>query len=654
MRDEYFLSIYADISPIAAAYAIPRRHDQAMALWRRTGNQLALVRYWEFERLTGIKGHALSFPDARAAYAFIAEALAPEGLTLADIRAIIGTPGLSAPGEPAAATPEPPRDVAYHSLCHLYSGLLADSEIFDKGTILCLALDAGPDHVIDQDAWDKPHHLGAFSDQGAITLFPVPSPAILWALMRERCGLAEGTLMALGSASTVRLALDPPPPPEIRSVADRFAALDWLDEVATGIDRLAAEEPGRFRCPDGRFSQDEIRTAALVKVVQAASFTIVARTVEQALERFSVAASRVHLSMVGGFALNCPINGQLMRRFGFRGFIAPPVVNDSGIALGMGLHHAHRTGEGVAFRLGTAFHGRRHNDLDRVLRDSPLAPRVASVETVGPERVVDDILNGPVVWFDGTAEIGPRALGHRSLLADPRRPDHKDRLNRIKGREWWRPVAPIVRAGCARDWFALAGPSPFMLQAVPVHPDRRDRIPAVCHLDGTARVQTLRDEDDPALAAVLRAFHERTGIPMLCNTSLNDKGEPIIDGLERALSFALEKGIEIAYLNGRRIRLAPASAGDRAATGRERPGLRHFTPPALTADWLVRHNPQGLTRRELAACLSDPRLAAYDLTRAKDVRTLRRLLAFAARRRGAAGDVMLAEAGTNGGGLVVD
>lgn len=654
MRDGFFLSIYAHVCPVAAAYAIPRRHDQAMALWRRAGDQLTLVRYWEFERLTGIKGHALSFPDARAAYAFITEALAPEGLTLADIHEIIGTPGLSSSGDPVGAGSEPPSDVAYHSLCHLYTGLLADSTVFHQDKILCLSLDAGPDHVVDGNAWDKPHYLGAFSDQGSITLFPVSSPALLWALMRERCGLAEGTLMALGSASRVRLDLEPPPPPEIRSISDRFAAARWLDAVAARIDSLAAAEPERFQCPEGRFTPQENRTAALVRIVQAASFAMVSRTVAQALDCFAVPAGQVYLSMVGGFALNCPINGQLMRQFGFRGFLAPPTVNDSGIALGMGLYHGHQRTAGLSFQLTTAFHGRRHGDLDRLLHASPLAHRVASVETVRPERMVDDLLNGPVVWFDGAAEIGPRALGHRSLLADPRRLDQKDRLNRIKGREWWRPVAPIVRADRAGDWFALTGHSPFMLQAVPVHPDCQPLIPAVCHLDGTARVQTLRDEDEPALSAVLRAFEEHTGVPMLGNTSLNDKGEPIIDHPARALSFALEKGLEVVYLNGRRIQLVPGVVDDDCGTGGERPEVRHFKPPALTADWLARHNPHGLSRQELAAYFSDPRLAVYSLLREKDVRTLRRLLAMTVRRHGANTDIMLAEMGTSSGGLVVD
>ena len=642
MRDGYFLSIYAHVCPIAAAYAVARRHDQAMALWRRAGNHLTLVRYWEFERLTGVKGHALSFPDEQSAYAFISEALASEGLTLDDLFMIVGTPGLSAPNENRTAEPKPVEGAAYHSLCHLYSGLTMDAALFQEEKILCLALDAGPDHVIDQDAWNKPHYLGAFSDRGNFTTFKVSSPAILWALLRERCGLAEGTLMALGSASTVAPALNFPPPPVIASIDDRFAASDWLADVAERLDHLAMTSPEAFRCPQGRFSANENRIAAMVKVVHDASFGIVARTIEGALERFGARPGQVHLSMVGGFALNCAINGRLMRHFGFKGFVAPPVVNDCGIALGMGLHHALQHGERIDFRLGTAFHGRQHaipNRLDGVRAD--------------PAQVVDDLLEGPILWFDGPSEIGPRALGHRSLLADPRNLASKDRLNRIKDREWWRPVAPIVLAACAADWFELDGPSPFMLQAVPVRPHRREMIPAICHLDGTARVQTLTDDEDPALAAVLRAFHARTGVPIVCNTSLNAKGEPIIDDMERALSFAREKEIAVAYLNGRRVVL-DRTPGDAPKGIRERDGMRHFQPPALTPDWLARHNPQNLTARELTRYFSDPRLAAYDFADAGDVRILRRLFTLTARRRGAALESMLAPIGTNRAGAAAD
>jgi hypothetical protein len=642
METEHFLSIYAHVCPVASAYRISRRHDQAMALWRRRGHDLSLVRYWEFERLTGIKGHGLSFPDADAAMAFIADALAEEGLTPGDLSAIIGTPGLTAPGQSAPVERTDSSAVTYHGLCHIRTGLLIDTEVFRTGRILCLSLDAGPDTVGDPRVWEQQHYVGAFADRGRVTLFPVSSPALLWALMRERCGLEEGTLMALGSASRCAVPFDPTPAPEILSIRDRFAAADWLEGLQARLDALAARNPDAFTCPDGWFDEAQTRMAVLVKIVQQASFDMVAATVQQALDRFDADPAEVHLSMVGGFALNCPTNGRLMKRFRFKGFLAPPTVNDSGMALGIGLDHAIAQDNAVNFRLGTAFHGRRHDWA---------APAGSSFD---PDQVAADILEGPIVWFDGAAEIGPRALGHRSILADPRRPDHKDVLNRIKQRQWWRPVAPLVRAAEAAAWFDLTGESPFMLQAVTVHPHRRELIPAICHLDGTARVQTLAPKDDPGLDAVLEAFARLTGVPMLCNTSLNDKGEPIIDCPERALAFAREKGIATVYINGTRLRPldtddvsdghCPGIAGADACA---RPAARHFAVPQMDEAWIERHNPHGLTRQELIAHAADPRMAGLDPLRMQDVVLIRRVLSMARRRHGATADLMLAQIGVN-------
>jgi predicted NodU family carbamoyl transferase len=649
MPDGYFLSIYAHICPVAAAYALPRRHDQAMALWHLDNYELKLLRYWEFERLSGIKGHSLSFPDEAAAYAFIAEALSVEGLTLDDLNEIVGTPGLSTARQEAGDLWEVTPDVAYHSLCHLYSGMFVDSDIFYRERILCLSLDAGPDHVVDKDAWNKPHYLGAFVSQGSVSVFPVQSPALLWALMREKCSLAEGTLMALGSASLVQLDLDVPPLPDILSVEDRFAVADWIDAVARLIDEVVESHPNKFSCPQGKFTVSENKIAALVKIVQAESFNLVVRVIEQAIARFNIDPKQTYISMVGGFALNCPINAQLLKVFGFRDLISPPVVNDSGIALGMGLHHAANLSEVINFQLGSAFHGRQHSISEAFLKESPLSGSIAKIDNFSPPQVVEDILSNPIVWFNGAAEIGPRALGHRSLLADPRNLSHKARLNRIKQREWWRPVAPLVLAQDVPDWFELETPSPFMLQAVPVREERKEEIPAICHLDGTARVQSVTDKEDPLLSRMLLAFKDRTGVPILCNTSLNDKGEPIIDDPLRALTFALEKGIEIVYINGLRIQLKTSETFDGYFVSPYRPfENRYFTAPEITEDWLKQHNPHQLTRRELAAYFSNPRLAKYDLTQKEDVQRLRRLLSVAEQRRGGVFDVMLTTPGGEG------
>jgi carbamoyltransferase len=144
--------------------------------------------------------------------------------------------------------------------------------------------------------------------------------------------------------------------------------------------------------------------------------------------------------------------------------------------------------------------------------------------------------NGVVAWFQGRSEYGPRALGHRSLLAHPGHEHNLERLNDVKGREQFRPVAPMVRAERARDIFSRGPlPSPYMLFVHDVAPEWRDRIPAVVHVDGTARVQTVDPEAEPLVARMLAAFEARTGLPVVINTSLNTAGRPMVDDPRDAL-----------------------------------------------------------------------------------------------------------------------
>jgi carbamoyltransferase len=140
-----------------------------------------------------------------------------------------------------------------------------------------------------------------------------------------------------------------------------------------------------------------------------------------------------------------------------------------------------------------------------------------------------------VAWFQGRSEFGPRALGHRSLLADPRRPENLEKLNDIKGREQFRPVAPMVLAERAAEIFDGPLPSPYMLFTHDVRPEWRDRIPAVVHVDGTARIQTVDRREEPLVARMLERFEALTGVPVVVNTSLNTAGRPMVDTPRDAL-----------------------------------------------------------------------------------------------------------------------
>jgi carbamoyltransferase len=163
--------------------------------------------------------------------------------------------------------------------------------------------------------------------------------------------------------------------------------------------------------------------------------------------------------------------------------------------------------------------------------------RVAYERPADLAAAVADVLaaDGVVAWFQGRSEYGPRALGHRSLLAHPGHAGNLERMNDIKGREPFRPVAPMVLAERAAEIFKGPLPSPFMLFTHTVRPGWAARLPAVVHVDGTARVQTVDPADEPLVAAMLEAFERRTGLPVVVNTSLNTAGRPIVDDPRDAL-----------------------------------------------------------------------------------------------------------------------
>jgi carbamoyltransferase len=241
------------------------------------------------------------------------------------------------------------------------------------------------------------------------------------------------------------------------------------------------------------------------------------------------------LATAGGTALNCVANSVLVRESPFDEVWVQPAAGDAGTALGAALQLAATEGE-PAWTMTGADLGRGFTDAQietalttariRFERPPDLAAAVATV-------LADD---GIVAWFQGRSEYGPRALGHRSLLAHPGRRANLERLNDVKGREQFRPVAPMVAEERAADIFGRGPiPSPYMLFVHDVAAPWQDRIPAVVHIDGTARVQTVNATSQPLVAALLTEFERRTGLPVLVNTSLNTAGRPMVDDIRDAL-----------------------------------------------------------------------------------------------------------------------
>lgn len=235
------------------------------------------------------------------------------------------------------------------------------------------------------------------------------------------------------------------------------------------------------------------------------------------------------LALAGGTALNCVANTRLYAESPFDDIWVQPAAGDAGTALGAALHLSSEV-DGPPEPMRHADLGRGWTETriqDRLDRANLPYQRSDDIAADVARALADDLI---VAWFSGRGEFGPRALGHRSLLAHPGRRQNLDRLNDIKGRERFRPVAPMVLADRAAELFGRGPlPSPYMLFVHDVAPDWRDRIPAVTHVDGTARIQTVDPADEPLLAKVLTEFEYRAGLPVVVNTSLNTAGRPMVD-----------------------------------------------------------------------------------------------------------------------------
>ena len=242
------------------------------------------------------------------------------------------------------------------------------------------------------------------------------------------------------------------------------------------------------------------------------------------------------LAMAGGVALNCVANARLAAQGPFQTVWVQPAAGDAGTALGAALHLSSVDGQLVEPMPGADL-GRGYTDdeLESALRTARVPyTRPACIATEAAEVLAG---NGVVAWYQGRSEYGPRALGHRSLLAHPGEEANTERLNEVKGREQFRPVAPMVLADRAAQLFDGVLPSPYMLFVHRVRDGWRERIPAVVHVDGTARIQTVDPADEPLVAALLTEFEARTGLPVVVNTSLNTAGRPMVDTPREALEL---------------------------------------------------------------------------------------------------------------------
>ncbi|MFJ7132935.1 carbamoyltransferase family protein [Streptomyces fungicidicus] len=398
-----------------------------------------------------------------------------------------------------------------HHMAHAASGAFAAPDAGDCSVLVLdgrgerashLAARRVGDRLEPLHAQDLPHSLGLVYEE-----------------LTEHLGFLRSSdefkVMALASHGTPRML------PELRRHVYPTADGGFH---ATGVPWHELCAPRR---PDEPWSRDHADVAASAQAVLEETLLDLVRWLH----------GRTHdrvLTLAGGVALNCVANSRVAREGPFSRVWVQPAAGDAGTALGGALLLSAGAGDEPEPMTGA--------DLGRDWSDAELGAwlKTAAVPFERPADIAATVArtladNGVVAWFQGRGEYGPRALGHRSLLAHPGHAGNLERLNDVKGREQFRPVAPMVLADRAAEIFDGPLPSPYMLFVHDVAPAWRDRVPAVVHVDGTARVQTVDAAREPLVARMLGEFERLTGLPVVVNTSLNTAGRPMVDDPRDAL-----------------------------------------------------------------------------------------------------------------------
>ena len=445
-----------------------------------------------------------------------------------------------------------------HHLAHLASGFLPSGldeaavvSIDGFGDFASTAWGRGRGHAVSLDGHVYfPHSLGVFYQ--AITQYlGFPNYGEEYKVM----GLApygeptyaDELRRVVRLASDGRFSLDL----SYFRVLDPGSAYGWRNcapEVGQLYSPRLEQLLGPARSPDEELEQRHKDVARSVQVVFEDAFFNLLNVLHRRYGTSAVVVS-------GGCAANSVANGKIFERTPFTAAYIPPAGGDAGGAIGAAMLVAARHGDAPkplsSAYLGPAF---GETELAALLERSHVAGDGVRMERIDDEarlcsQTADAIAEGKVVgWFQGRMEWGPRALGNRSILCDPRRPDMKAILNdKIKRRESFRPFAPSVLREKTSEWFELDDDVPYMSKVFFIRPELRERIPAVTHVDGTGRLQTVRFEENERYHALISAFDRLTGVPMVLNTSFNEN-EPIVCRPEEALDCFLRTNMDVLVI----------------------------------------------------------------------------------------------------------
>jgi len=429
--------------------------------------------------------------------------------------------------------PVPPLSTLEHHKCHAASAYYPAD--FKDGLVLTLdgrgeydstvVWRARNGNLTRERTYTHPNSLGHFF--GAVTEF-----------LGYRAFNGEGKIMGLAPYGEQNNEIER----KLRSVIDGGVDYD-VTEITTGsiedgVSRLEELFDRSRKKESGDYSQWEKDFAYIVQ-------KFVEETVISIVRAYTDEFNTANVGLAGGVALNCKMNKRVMELDCVEDIYIQPVAHDGGLALGAGLLH-----EKVDVEMPTIYYGPEYGteEIVDILETNKLEYRMPdNLERTIAEKIADGELVG---WFQGRMEMGPRALGNRSIIADPRTAASRDRVNKyVKHREGWRPFAPSMLESAIDDYLVNAEPSPYMIKTFGVKQETKDDIEAVLHpADDTTRPQTVREDQNPRYHQLISEFEEITGVPVVLNTSFNDHGEPIVTTPTEAIKDFYGMGLDTLVL----------------------------------------------------------------------------------------------------------